>query len=50
MRPRSIRTAVAGTLIAGLALGMGGCATDGGGEVTLHETCTSGCRYRGPSA
>lgn len=20
------------------------------GEVTLHETCTSGCRYRGPSA
>ncbi|MBP2436076.1 ABC transporter substrate-binding protein [Microbacterium amylolyticum] len=37
MRPRSIRTAVAGTLIAGLALGMGGCATDGGGEVTTLD-------------
>ena len=26
-----------GTLIAGLALGMGGCATDGGGEVTTLD-------------
>ena len=37
MRSRSIRTAIAGTLIAGLALGMGGCASTSAGGVTTLD-------------
>lgn len=37
MRSRSIRTAVAGTLIAGLTLGMGGCASTSAGGVTTLD-------------
>lgn len=37
MRSRSIRTAIAGTLIAGLTLGVGGCASNNAGGVTTLD-------------